>query len=454
MATVQVNGSPASFNLPSTWHCTGSPNSDGYYTHYSTPTTATKDVTFNISSIPSNVTISTAYIYAKWGSPAYGFNIRRINDVTCPIDGTTNITISSSQLSSGSVTATFKFQSLTKPQKTTATKKGITAISGVYLYVEYTIPYTYPTAPTSVTVSPTTVAPGGSATLSWSGASAGNSNPITGYDIYICDGDPNGTYSYYKNVKSTSTSGSSTVNGPTANNAVRYFKVITLGTVSDYPWSALSSSYASLTCSYSAPSAPTNVRISKCISTGENATLTWDAGSAGTNNPIAGYHIYYRDSSDGINWGNETLYADAGNITSYSVVPPAIGSYRKYIVYSIGTVSGSNSSGTVCYGSVYYYDGAFTDDPLVAGETRIKAVHMTELQELAGIICTCYDYFDISFNSITAGVTSIGNWSQHVNEIRQAIDDLGISHENWIEISENRPSVSVMAQLRNVLIGI
>lgn len=454
MATVQVNGSPASFNLSSSWHCTGSPNSDGYYTHYSTPTIATKDVAFNISSVPSNATISTAYIYAKWGNPAYGFNLRNINGVTCPIDGTTNITISSSQLSSGSVTATFKFQSLTKPQMTTATKKGITAISDVYLHVEYTIPYTNPTAPTSVTVSPTTVAPGGSATLSWSGASAGNSNPITGYDIYICDGDPNGTYSYYKNVKSTSTSGSSTVNGPTTNNTVRYFKVITLGTVSDYPWSTLSSSYASLTCSYSAPSAPTNVRISKCISTGENATLTWGAGSAGTNNPIAGYHIYYRDSSDGINWGNETLYVDTGNITSYSVVPPAIGSYRIYIVYSIGTVSGSDSSGTVCYNSMYYYDSVFTDDPLVSGETCIKAVHMTELQELARIICTCYNYLNVSFDSIIAGITSLGGWSQHVGEIRQAIDNLGISHENWIEISENRPSVSVMVQLRNVLIGI
>lgn len=444
MASVQITGSPSSFNLKSTWIC----NASGHIT--SGPTTATKTVSFAVS-IPSGSNITSAYVHSEWGSPKGGFAIRSCNGTRVPSDtGNVSVPVGTTN---GTVSYEFKFKSNGVSGQGGGRASGITRVSNIYLHIDYTLPYTNPTAPTSVTISPTTAAPGGSATLSWSGASAGNSNPITGYDIYICDGDPNGTYSYYKNVKSTSTSDSSTVDGPTTNNAVRYFKVITLGTVSDYPWSALSSSYASLTCSYSAPSAPKNVRISKCISTGENATLTWDAGSAGTNNPIAGYHIYYRDSSDGINWGNETLYADAGNVTSYSVSPPAVGYYRKYIVYSIGTVSGSNSSGTVCYGSVYYYNGEFTDDPLVSGETRIKAVHMTELQELAGIICTCYDYFDISFDSITAGVTSIGKWSQHVNEIRQAIDDLGISHENWIEISENRPTAEVMQQLRDVLLS-
>lgn len=445
MASVQITGSPSSFNLKSTWICNGS----GHIT--SGPTTATKMVNFDVS-IPSGSNITSAYVHSEWSSPKGGFAIKTVNGTRVSSSNNNNVSVSVGT-TNGTVSYEFKFKSNGVSGQAGGKASGITNVSNVYLHIDYTLPYTSPTAPTSVTISPTTVAPDGSATLSWSGASAGTSNPITGYDIYICDGDPNGTYSYYKNVKSTSTSGSSTVNGPTTNNAVRYFKVITLGTVSDYPWSTFSSSYASLTCSYSAPSAPKNVRISKCISTGENATLSWNEGSSGTNNPIAGYHIYYRDSSNGINWGNETLYADAGNVTSYSVSPPAVGYYRKYVVYSIGAVNGSNSSGTVCYGSVYHYDGAFTDDPLVAGETHIKAVHMTELQELAGIICVCYDCFDISFNSVTAGVTSIGNWSQHVGEIRQAIDNLGISHENWIEISENRPTAEVMQQLRDVLLS-
>lgn len=445
MASVQITGSPSSFNLKSTWIC----NASGKI--ISGPTTATKTVSFAVS-IPSGSNITSAYVHSEWSSPKGGFAIKTVNGTRVSSSNNNNVSVSVGT-TNGTVSYEFKFKSNGVSGQAGGRASGITNVSNVYLHIDYTLPYTSPTAPTSVTISPTTVAPGGSATLSWSGASTGTSNPITGYDIYICDGDPNSTYSYYKNVKSTSTSGSSTVNGPTTNNTVRYFKVITLGTVSDYPWSTLSSSYASLTCNYSAPSAPTNVRISKCISTGENATLTWDAGSTGTNNPIAGYHIYYRDSSNGINWGNETLYADAGNVTSYSVSPPAVGYYRKYIVYSIGTVSGSNSSGTVCYGSVYHYDGTFTDDPLVAGETHIKAVHMTELQELARIICACYDYFNISFDSITAGVTSIGKWSQHVNEIRQTIDNLGISHDDWIEITENRPTAEVMQQLRDVLLS-
>lgn len=457
MATAQINGNPSSFSLSSSWHCTGSPNTDGYYTSFSTPTVATKDVTFDISSIPKNATITKAYIYAKWSSPAYGFNARNINGTVAPRDGNTNITITSAQLSAGSVTATFKFSSATSAQKTTATKTGTTNVSGVYLYAEYTVPYTSPTAPTSVTISPTNVAPGGSATLSWSGASAGNNNPISGYDIYSCDGDPNGTYSYYKHVKITSNSGSDTVFGPTTNNAVRYFKVITLGSVSDYPWSTFSSSYASLTCKYSAPSAPTSCSVSETISN-SNATLSWSGATNGNNNTITGYEIQRCESSDGTSWGSWVALTTTTS-TSLSVEPSSTyGNYYKYRVRTQGSFGSSDCSGWKESTNSLRRDhaplDAFTDPVLTAGVTPIKAIHMQEMQDRVETLRAFYGLSAYSFSTVTAGQTSLAGWTEHVNEIRSAVDGIGKAHDSWVEIGQNVPTVAVMQQLRDIILAI
>jgi hypothetical protein len=54
--------------------------------------------------------------------------------------------------------------------------------------------YSKCTAPTTVTIKPTNVAPNGAATLSWSGAKKGTNNEITGYEIYRSTA-ANGTYS-------------------------------------------------------------------------------------------------------------------------------------------------------------------------------------------------------------------------------------------------------------------
>lgn len=196
--------------------------------------------------------------------------------------------------------------------------------------------YTACGAPTAVSVSATNVAPGAAVTLSWSGASAGISNGISGYQIYRSD-SAGGSYSYIATVYTSAGSGSTTITAPTGNGTSYYYKVLTLGSVAGYD-SGQSSAYAALTCSYSVTSAPSTVTIvggtSAYAASGTNVTLAWSGAGAGTNNPITGYHIY-RDGA----------YYTATTGTSYSVPAnsTAGGSYT-YTVYTLGTYANSSAS--------------------------------------------------------------------------------------------------------------
>ena len=183
---------------------------------------------------------------------------------------------------------------------------------------------------------PTAVAPGAAVTLSWSGASSGISNGITGYQIYRSD-SAGGSYSHIATVSTSAGSGSTTVTAPTGNGSSYYYKVLTLGSVAGYN-SGQSSAYATLPCSYSAPSAPSTVTIggstSAYAAAGSNVMLAWSGAGAGTNNLITGYHIY-RDGA----------YYAATTGTSYSV--PAhgtAGNSYTYTVYTLGTYANSGAS--------------------------------------------------------------------------------------------------------------
>jgi hypothetical protein len=210
----------------------------------------------------------------------------------------------------------------------------VNALITVTINWEYS--YTACGAPTAVSISATNVAPGAAMTLSWSGASAGISNGITGYQIYQSDSE-GGSYSHIATVSTSAGSGSTTVTAPSGNGSSYYYKVLTLGSVAGYD-SGQSSAYAALTCSFSAPSTPSTVTIgggtSAYAAAGTNVTLAWSGAGAGTNNPITGHHIY-RDGA----------YYAATTGTSYSV--PAhgtAGNSYTYTVYTLGTYANSGAS--------------------------------------------------------------------------------------------------------------
>lgn len=199
--------------------------------------------------------------------------------------------------------------------------------------------YTACTAPTAVSVSSTGVAPGAIVTLSWSGAAAGTNNAITGYQVYRAT-SATGTYSLLSSVTSTATSGSTTVSAPTTSGSSYCYKVLTVGTKSGYN-SGQSSQYATLTCTFTAPSAPSTVTIGGSTSayalSGSTITLAWSGATAGTNNAITGYNIYQ----------NGALYVEglASNVTSQSVdVSTAAGDIVSYTVVSLGAYANSVAS--------------------------------------------------------------------------------------------------------------
>lgn len=171
-------------------------------------------------------------------------------------------------------------------------------------------------------------------------------------------------------MSTSATSGSVNVTAPTTNGSSYYYKVYTKATQSDYLWSAASTAYATLTCYYTAPSAPTSVTIndasSAYIAEGGTATLKWSGAAAGTNNAISGYLVYVGDS----------LYADVGSGTTSTSVPSYGGGEHKWKVITKGTYSNSAASSTAsCF--TYTATGAPTSVSLAA--TTIDAGTSTTL---------------------------------------------------------------------------
>lgn len=93
----------------------------------------------------------------------------------------------------------------------------------------------------------------------------------------------------------------------------------------------------------------------------------------------------------------------------------------------------------------------YTDPILTAGVTKVKAVHMQELRTNINLQRDGFGIVPYAFTAIRAGYTSLADWTAHVLEMRDAIDDIGEPHEDWLPISVNCPTAAVIEQLRRVV---
>lgn len=94
----------------------------------------------------------------------------------------------------------------------------------------------------------------------------------------------------------------------------------------------------------------------------------------------------------------------------------------------------------------------WTDSPIIAGVTRIKAVHMTELQININRQREALALAAWPFTTIRAGYTSLGDWTAHVEEMRAAIDDAGCTPaDDWTTIDINSPDAFIIEELRNAV---
>ena len=303
-----------------------------------------------------------------------------------------------------------------------------------------------PTPPTNLTVSkPYIYQASERITLSWSG-SLGGDGAITGYNIYRAS-SRNSAYAKLATVSTAETSGSYTIS-LTEPATTYYFKVSTVGTTGE---STLSVPATVIFSTF--PNAPTNVIVSKTLSSGEAVALSWDAAVPGYQDSIKEYWIKRRESSDGQTWSQWDKFSASTTETSITVSPPE--TYGNYYLYEIRSLSTHNAvSDYVTSSNTLRRDHApiaFAEN-ITARETNVRAQHMTELQNTIAMLLEFYGLDAQTMSTITAGTTPLSSWTNHVNEIRTAIDFLTTYHDEWLEIPVNVPRADVMNQLRNVLL--
>ena len=207
---------------------------------------------------------------------------------------------------------------------------------------------------------------------------------------------------------------------------------------------------------YTACGAPTSPAVSQTLSRGA-VTLSWGAGSAGTNNSVTGYDVERRESSDGSSWGSwATVSGSPVTGTSLDVAPPGtVGNYYQYRVRTRGSAGSDYYSGWVTSTNTLRrkWDafGAWTDQTLTAGVSSIRAVHLTQLQERIAAIRAFYGLSAYAFTAVTARQTKIAKWSALIGELRSAIDGITTNHAAWNTLEAGKPRIAHITQLRDII---
>ena len=207
---------------------------------------------------------------------------------------------------------------------------------------------------------------------------------------------------------------------------------------------------------YTACGAPTSPAVSQTLSR-DAGTLSWGAGSAGTNNSVTGYDVQRRMSSDGSSWGSwETVSGSPVTGTSLSVSPPeTVGNYYQYRVRTRGSAGSNYYSGWVTSTNTLRrkWDafGAWTDVTLTARVTPIRAVHLTQIQERIATIRSFYGLSAYTFTAITARQTKIAKWATLIGELRSAIDGITTNHAAWNTLEAGKPRIAHITQLRDII---
>ena len=282
------NFTVTNFNLNSTWTVVRdpAPNDD--------PTTASTTKDFTITGITAGSTINSAVLTATLGSPATGAAIR-----TVAIEGGSNYTFNGSLdvtsavaasfgAGDNTISAKFRFKANGTTDHPVGSRSSSLSFSDVTLTVNYTLPYTKCTAPTTVTVSPTSTGKSKTATLSWSGASGGTNNDITGYDVYYSTTSATSGYT----LLSSPTASPINVTSSATNGGKIYYKVVAKGGWSSY-YSDMSSAVATLTSTWTNATAPNSVTGPTNVVMNTTQRISWSGASVGTNNPISKYQVFY-----------------------------------------------------------------------------------------------------------------------------------------------------------------
>jgi hypothetical protein len=201
---------------------------------------------------------------------------------------------------------------------------------------------TVPTAPTSITASPTPYSTE-DITLSWSGASAGTGT-IKGYQIASRTSTDNATWSAWTVLTTTTSASASGTYTPAVsrtNGVYTQFGIWTIDSFDIYSAEGISNS---ILCTISACTAPTSVTVAATIVEG-TTTLSWSGAAGGSGNAIVGYDVQYADGEPGGTWGAWSTYTTlttTATSASLSVSPPSTrGHYRRFRLRTKGAAGAS-----------------------------------------------------------------------------------------------------------------
>ncbi len=165
--------------------------------------------------------------------------------------------------------------------------------------ITYTTSYTKCGAPTTVSSNVSIQKPNGAVSISWSGATAGDNNPISGYRGYYKAGSaPTISTTTYVDVSSSPYS--FTIPSGATRGATYYFKVATKGSAGgDYQYSDISTAQATVKVNQ-LPGAPsiTDITATRFKSTGGTVTFTISPGT----DPDTGQTLQVWYNTDNTSW--------------------------------------------------------------------------------------------------------------------------------------------------------
>lgn len=236
-----------------------------------------------------------------------------------------------------------------------------TGASGATITIETNLSCTACGAPTSVTI-----ARDGENKLkvSWSGATAGTNNAISGYQV-ILSTSSGGSAAFTQTVASSASSYTFTTNNATA----YYAAVKTISSVSTYYNSAFKWSSSSLGAATKC-TAPTSVSLSR---TKGVVTISWSGAAGGNNNAISSYSIIRNTSASesGATTVNSALSSTATSANTTN--SPGAGTFY----YAVRT-QGAAGSG---FYSVYKWSGSIVV-PSKPSVTAGNIIYKTDMDNL------------------------------------------------------------------------
>ncbi len=313
------------------------------------------------------------------------------------------------------------------------------------------IHYTACGAPTSVTLAATS-STGSSVRLSWSGASAGVGNSIAGYEVQRRESADGSSWGSWSSLGKTTNTYLDVAPPTTAGNYYQY-QVRTLGSAGSSYNSGWTISSNTLRRSYTACGEPTSCAVDSTLSL-VATTLRWSGATAGYGNPISKYEVQRRSQAPGGSWSAWSAFETTSG-TSLSVSPPATaGHYYQYRVRAQGTAGEAYYSGwkesTNTLRKAHKTIPAFTDPTLIVGQTDVKVIHITELQSVMNdILLPFMGANTVAFTELERD-SDAKYWGAHVQEIKDAIDSTGCSHEAWVTM-QDEVTADVVEQLRRIV---